>query len=102
MTKLNFTTALKITKGSDAAIINIPDDSIQLLYTIDEKVYLRKAELTYKKNYPGLSFGAATQLDYEHITNASIKSFPQYGSYGFVTSTDPDDGVARSMIIKDF
>lgn len=86
MGRLNFSMQIQITPDvSDAAIINLPNDTVEQLYFVDGTAYKKTAQLTSAKDYENLQFGDAAALQYDNVIGCSIKSFPQFGSYGFIT-----------------
>ena len=100
MGRLNFSTVIELTPNvNDAAIVNIPDDTVEQIYFKDNKAYMKTAKLTYLKDYAGLQFGAAATLPYENVVACSIKSFPGFGSYGFITQ---EDDTRYSTLILNF
>lgn len=86
MGRLNFSTTVELTPGvGDAAVVNLPDDTVQQLFFLKGQACMKEAKLTRQKDYTALEFGAAATLPYSDVVACSIKSFPGFGSYGFIT-----------------
>ena len=99
MGRLNFEFIREITPKTDlSAIVNVPGDDVHQIYLLEGTLKKQKAHLTYTKNYPALSFGAAATLAYDNVVDFSLKSFPDFGNYGVVTQEQ--NGSRFSTIFK--
>lgn len=100
MGRLNFTEHIILEQqGRDAAIVNLPNNDLQQIFFRDETAYTCKASLDRECNYAAVSFSTPVALPYESVCRCSIKSFPQFGSYGYVTQFA---GQRISTIITNF
>ena len=100
MGRLNFIGHIALSQqGSDAAIVNLPDNALQQIFFKDEKAYTCKATIDRDCNYAAVSFSTPVALRYEAVCRCSLKSFPQFGSYGYVTQFA---GQRISTIITNF
>lgn len=84
---------------SNAAIAHLPSDRIEQFFIQgeDRKVHRKDAQLDYRKDYENLDFTSREALkNLQNVTDYSIKTFPQFGSYGCFTMVQ--NGIARSVI----
>ena len=100
MGRLNFVGHVVLQQeGSSAAIVHTPDETLKQLTTHEEQLLLSDAALPENFDYSKTVFGAAAALPYEAVCRCSLKSFPQFGSYGYVTQFA---GQRISTIITNF
>ena len=85
---------------SNTAIAHLPSDRVEQFFIQDKEkklVHRLDAQADYKKDYTNLKFEEAGDLaNLEQITDYSIKTFPQFGSYGCFTQTNV--GISKSFI----
>lgn len=85
---------------SNTAIAHLPSDRVEQFFIQDKEkklVHRLDTQADYKKDYANLKFEEAGDLaNLEQITDYSIKTFPQFGSYGCFTQTNV--GISKSFI----
>lgn len=101
MGRLTFTLRRGVaeTGAAYAALVNTPDDKVIQAYVKDGRMKRSDAQLTAAKDYAAIEFSAAATTATTDVVQCSIKSFPQFGSYGYVTVDDA--GTRYSTIIRD-
>lgn len=100
MGRLNFTKHYVLEQqGRDAAIVNLPDNSLQQILFRDGAAYTCSGTIPSDYNYDNVSFGTERSLPYTDVRACSIKSFPHFGSYGYITQFA---GQRISMLITNF
>ena len=77
---------------SNTAIAHLPSDRVEQFFIQDKEkklVHRLDAKADYKKDYANLKFEEVGDLaNLENVTDYSIKTFPQFGSYGCFTITE--------------
>ena len=85
----------------NAAIAHLPSDRIEQFYIQDSERHVHRldaqATAAIKEDYSTLEFQEAGDLvDLTQVTDYSIKTFPQFGSYGCFTITK--NGMTKSIV----
>lgn len=89
----------------NVAIAHLPSDRVEQFFIQGEKQHVHRldaqANAAIKEDYSTLDFQEAGDLaSLEKVTDYSIKTFPQFGSYGCFTMTT--DGITHSVIRINF
>lgn len=104
MGRLTFITtmAIELTPNvKNVSIVNTPEGLLKQCYIDDSIIHVKTANIDIGRHYAWAQFGDATQLPLKDVSAASIKSFPQYGTYAAV-SYKGNDGLLTSTILKGF
>lgn len=102
MGRLVFQPPIELNKDksvNNTAIAHLPSDRIEQFFIQDEArhVHRQDAQVDYRKDYENLEFTDLDDLEgLDGVTNYSIKTFPQFGSYGCFTITK--NGVSKSIV----
>lgn len=84
------------------SILNPPNGTVYQAYIQDGKIKMKSCDFGVYRNYNWTSFGNVIKtLPYNNVVAASLKSFPQYGTYAAVSYKN-DAGMLVSTIVKDF
>lgn len=85
----------------NTAIAHLPSDRIEQFYIQDSEQHVHRLDAqttaAIKEDYSTLDFQDAGDLaDLAQVTDYSIKTFPQFGSYGCFTITQ--NGTTKSIV----